>query len=380
MENKVYQKYNSFNALQFKEKFNKENLLSTIKDSVYADEQPNLNDYQKKILEKVKTDLFENNTSKKFELSNLVLNEINLIDKKNIPLYLFHRYRYEIFPKNFEKDDYPPFLQIEPSSICNYRCVFCFETDKTFTNKKNGHMGTMPLDLFKDIIDQAENNIEFVSIASRGEPFVNKDISEMLEYTTGKFLSLKINTNASLLDENKIHSILSGGVTTIIFSADAADPELYAKLRVNGKLEKVLKNIELFNKIKETKYKNNKIITRVSGVKVGKDQKIEDMYKLWGQLVDQVAFVNYNPWENVYTKEESKISIPCSDLWRRMFVWWDGKINPCDTDYKSLLSMANFKNMGLMDAWNSKEYTNYREIHLRKKRQDLFPCKNCVLI
>ena len=38
-----------------------------------------------------------------------------------------------------------------------------------------------------------------------------KDISKMLEYTVGKFLNLKINTNASLLNEEKIHAILSGG-------------------------------------------------------------------------------------------------------------------------------------------------------------------------
>ena len=64
-------------------------------------------------------------------------------------------------------DEYPPYLQIEPSSICNYRCVFCFETDKSFTTKKNGFMGTMEVDLFKDIIDEAKDNIEFISLASR---------------------------------------------------------------------------------------------------------------------------------------------------------------------------------------------------------------------
>ena len=380
INNKEYQKYNSFNEIQFKKKVNKENLLSQIKNCLYNDNNGELSNYQKKILERVKKDLFHESSKEKFKLSNHVFNEINQIEEKDIPKYLFHRYRYEVFPKNFEKDDYPPFLQIEPSSICNYRCVFCFETDPTFSGKKSGFMGTMSLDLFKSIIDQAENKVEFISIASRGEPFVNNEIPKMLEYTSGKFLSLKINTNASLLNEKKIHAILSGGVTTIVFSADAADSELYAKLRVNGKLEKVLKNIELFNKIKETKYKNSKIISRVSGVKVGENQKIEDMYNLWGQLVDQVAFVNYNPWENVYNKEERKINLPCSDLWRRMFIWWDGKINPCDTDYKSLLSVSNFKEKSLRDAWNSKEYDDYREKHLNDNRNKIYPCKNCVLV
>ena len=42
--------------------------------------------------------------------------------------------------------------------------------------------------------------------------------------------------------------------------------------------------------------------------------------KIYGEIINQVAFVDYNPWENVYNSNESQISKPCSDLWRRMFV------------------------------------------------------------
>ena len=63
------------------------------------------------------------------------------------------------------------------------------------------------------------------------------------------------------------------------------------------------------------------------------------MQNFWGNLVDQVAFVNYIPWENVYDSKEINVTSPCSDLWRRMFIWWDGKVNPCDVDYKSKLSI-----------------------------------------
>ena len=102
----------------------------------------------------------------------------------------------------------------------------------------------------------------------------------MFRYTENKFLNLKVNTNASLLTEEKIHAILSGGVGTIVSSADAADEKLF-KIRVTGKLDRVLKNIELFNKIRENEYKNNRIITRVSGVKVDAEQSIDSMSKLW---------------------------------------------------------------------------------------------------
>ena len=45
---------------------------------------------------------------------------------------------------------------------------------------------------FKDIIDKAKGNIEFISLASRGEPLVNPEFEEMIKYTDGKFLNLKI--------------------------------------------------------------------------------------------------------------------------------------------------------------------------------------------
>ena len=75
---------------------------------------------------------------------------------------------------------------------------------------------------------------------------------------------------------------------------------MYEKLRVNGNFEKTIKNIKNFISIKNSHYPNSKIITRVSGVKFSDDQNISDMENVWGDLVDQIAFVNYNPWEDVY--------------------------------------------------------------------------------
>ena len=380
----MYKKHDSFLVLKHKKnkKINSiiDRITKTSKDISIVEK---LSLKSQKILANVIRDLLDNTESSsktKFSLKSNVIAEINTIADSDLPRYIVHRYRYEIFPQTKTIDNFPPYLQIEPTSICNYRCVFCFETDETFTDKKNGHMGQMTLDLFKKVIDQAEGNIEFISLASRGEPLACPDIVKMLEYTIGKFLNLKLNTNASLLDEKKCHAILSGGVKTIVFSADAATEPLYSKLRVNGSLSKVLKNIEIFKKIKETKYPNNQIISRVSGVKFNNEQNLNSMEKVWGDLVDQVAFVNYNPWENSYNKPSNDIIEPCSDLWRRMFVWWDGKINPCDVDYKSHLSVGNFSGNSIQELWNSEKYKLLRETHLNKKRQKISPCSSCVVI
>jgi len=336
--------------------------------------------HQKDVLTRAIKDLSSTEEASLFRITQNIADEVAKLADAQLPRYIFHRYRYDVYSKEKILDNYPPYLQIEPSSICNFRCVFCYQTDNTFSQKPHGYMGTMGLDLFKEVIDQIEGKVEFISLASRGEPLVCKDIDAMLEYCVGKFLGLKINTNASLLNEKHCHAILAGGINTVVFSADAAEEPLYSQLRVYGSLEKVLDNIRLFNSIKKKHYPRSKIITRVSGVKFKDEQGMDSMVDLWGKLVDQVAFVTYNPWENVYESPTNTVATPCSDLWRRMFVWHDGKVNPCDTDYKSTLSVGNIKEKSITQLWRCASYEALRKNHLDKQRSKLNPCQRCVVV
>ena len=380
----VYQKENSFFEIRHKEKSTLPATLTRIASIRQRDDLiGGISVAHQQIFNQVCKDLLDLDMPEKpsrFSLSPNIVDEIATYSDLDLPRYLVHRYRYEIYPQLKILDEYPPYLQIEPSSVCNFRCVFCFETDPTFTDKSNGFMGQMTLDLFKYIIDQAEGNVEFLSLASRGEPMICKDIVPMLEYTQGKFLNLKLNTNASLLDEEKCHAILAGGVKTIVFSADAAEEPLYSKFRINGKLSVILENIELFQKIRQTEYPSLPVITRVSGVKFSDEQDLDSMQKVWGGLVDQVAFVQYNPWENVYSQPANGLDKACSDLWRRMFVWWDGKANPCDVDYKSTLSQGSIQEFNLSELWQSSGYKDLRGDHINSKRESRKPCSACTVV
>ena len=336
---------------------------------------------KQKIINMVYDALSNHNKSSSFNISDYEADEMQLLENDKIVDYLYHRYRYIVYPNEKLIDSYPPVLQIEPASVCNFRCVFCYQIDETFNKKKSGFMGTMSLDLFKQIIDQVEGKIKFITMASRGEPLLAKDLPKMLGYTNGKFLTVKLNTNASLLNEKMVHSILSSGINTVVFSADAAEENLYSQLRVNGSLNKTLKNIELFSKIREKHYSDSKLITRVSGVMYDREnQDIDSMVQLWGSLVDQVSFVNYCPWENIYEAEPNNIKEPCSDLWRRMFVWFDGSVNPCDNDYKSILTLGSIDNNTISELWCSEVFDSLRKKHLSKDRLSVNPCNGCTVV
>ena len=77
--------------------------------------------------------------------------ELEKLEGENLKRYLEYRYKYKIYPNEKILEDYPPCVQVEPTSVCNYRCVMCYQKDRTFSKKSSGHMGNMKLELFKKI-------------------------------------------------------------------------------------------------------------------------------------------------------------------------------------------------------------------------------------
>ena len=174
----------------------------------------NLNSNEKKIINKILKSYEKISSNLKLKEDDMVLEnqellEFKKISEKNYARYLIYRYKYNIYPKIKVIDEFPPCVQIEPTSICNFRCVMCYQADKTFSSKSKGFMGHMNIDLFKKCIDQLEGKVEALTFASRGEPTLSKSFKEMIKYTNDKFLGLKINTNASMLNEEMIHLLLS---------------------------------------------------------------------------------------------------------------------------------------------------------------------------
>ena len=315
-----------------------------------------------------------------FELTLQELHWLDKHDETDWVDYLVHRYKFRTFPKLQKVANFPPYLLIEPTSICNLRCVMCFQIDETFTRDKS-MMGLMSWELFTSVVDQAaENGCDAITMASRGEPTLHKRFGEMLHYIRKKgFLDTKINTNATLLNEALIRDILGSEVANVTFSVDAITAESYEKIRVRGKFDQVLDNIKLFNKIRVEDFPNSKTTTRISGVAVDPDQNPEEMEQFWSDLVDEVVIVPSLPRWDSYNNPRFMRNEACEILYSRMYVWWDGTCNPCDFDYKSLLTVGNANTQSLVDIWKSEKYTRFRTLHENMRRSELNPCDRCPL-
>lgn len=345
-------------------------------------EQAKINNfiYSSEIEKSLKEYPYKENKDIKFKINDYEIFELSRVKDSEIFRYLTYRYKYKVYPILKIQDDYPPCVQIEPTSKCNFRCIMCYQSDKSFSSKQNGFMGDLNLENFKKVIDEIEGNVESVTFASRGEPTLNQNLNSFLKYCENKFLALKINTNVSTLNEKLINNLLSSSLQTIVFSIDSADKDIYEKIRVKSKYERLLKNLELFYKIKEKNYSDSKIIIRISGVKINTDQNIDNMISQYEKYADMISFTNMIPWQSSYDNPINDVKEPCTELWRRVFVWQDGKLNPCDYDYKSKLSKYSINDISIKELWNSDYYSDLRKKHLESQRKEVYPCNRCIAV
>ena len=295
-----------------------ENIYKLIKKN--SENINHLNSKDKKILSIVLNSYEKTNSGKylnenEFILTKQEINEFFNLDNKDIIRYILYRYKYNQFPKLKILEDYPPNIQIELTSICNLRCVMCYQIDKTFSSKSQGFMGYMKFDILKKVVDEIEGKIEALTFASRGEPTLHPELGKFLKYCEGKFLGLKLNTNATLLDEKKINLLLSSDLQQLVLSIDEKNKENYEKIRVNAKFEKIMKNLEMLKTIREKNYKKSKLRIRISGVKINNNQNVEEMNAFYKEFADEIVLVNYDPRESTYENPINEIEKQTRLLW-----------------------------------------------------------------
>ena len=189
-------------------------------------------------------------------------------------------------------------------------------------------------------------------------------------------MEVKVNTNAKLLSEQKLNSILYSKVNILVVSTDHHEKEKYEILRKGASYDQMITNISKINYIRNQYRKDELLLTRASGVKFTEDLNIDEFSEFYGQYFDEVALINYSERWNTYSNNvDPNDHRPCGLPFERLYIWHDGTINPCDSDYKSYLSPGRFGDLSLRDCWQKME--NLRKSMLAGKRQMHTPCDRC---
>ncbi len=290
-------------------------------------------------------------------------------------LYKEYRRRWKEWPKEFHVGDFPLFIDIEATSICNLKCPFCATTFRNGKIKK----GFISFETVKRIIDEgASEGLYGVKFNIRGEPLLHPEIYKFIRYAKDKgLIDVYFNTNAMLLTEDMARRLIDAGLDRISISMEGHTKEVYERQRLGANFDIVLSNI------KRTQAMKGRLGVRHPTIRIQTvmlpDEKIDfDEYKgFWSKIADEVAYLDYK--EMKVRRKEIKSNWACPQIWQRMAVWWDGTILPCNHDDDGLLSLGSVSKIKIKEAWHSKKMDEIRDIHKKGMAHKVGACDGCYL-
>lgn len=286
-----------------------------------------------------------------------------------------YRAKWKEWPKNFCVGEYPLFLDIEVTSVCNLKCPFCATTFREDKIKK----GFISFDIVKKIIDEgAEKNLYGVKFNIRGEPLLHPLIHDFVKYAKKKkLIDVYFNTNAIVLSEDMSKSLIDSGLDRLTISVEGYTKEVYERYRVGANFEQLLSNIETFQTLKKKLGVSHPKL-RIQTVMLPGMLEIFDEYKeFWSKRSEEVAFLDYKEMKE--KKKGNKYKWACPQIWQRMAIWWDGTIMPCNHDDDGLISIGNVKQITIEQAWRSEKLNYIREAHKKGQADKIPACDGCYL-
>lgn len=124
-------------------------------------------------------------------------------------------------------------LQIETSSICNFRCASCVLAMGHYDRPEK----YMKPDEFRRILD-AFPTVRKIELQGIGEVFLNRDVFAHIAEATSRGIDVHTFTNTSRISPEIAEGIVASGLQLIHLSMDAADDETFRALRKGGNLER----------------------------------------------------------------------------------------------------------------------------------------------
>jgi MoaA/NifB/PqqE/SkfB family radical SAM enzyme len=288
--------------------------------------------------------------------------------------YLWYRFRFN-FPWLFKN---PVHLHLELNNTCNSKCVYCYRQTpqwkkipkKTFNNSS-----------LRNILKLAyKKGIRAVKFNWRGEPFLSPIIGPACEIAAQlKFIDIMINTNGSIQIPDNVLNL----ATSISFSIDSSNPEIFEKNRKNLKINKVLKN--LFYAINNAK---GKIIVQRVIDKETVENHFAWQFNLCSSLKDigsidltKVKFISKPLQErhaDIYRFSENQANYFCSEPARSITIGVDGKVWACPFAYFEPESLS----LGSVDLKNKQLWDKEKRNSLLKRLKSgdlkkLVDCRKC---
>jgi radical SAM protein with 4Fe4S-binding SPASM domain len=311
---------------------------------------------------------------------------------------------------------YPSFIQVEVTTICNYRCEMCWlgllHLDEV-KERYEGRFKHMTIDEFRTIFRDIKYT-ECVLLQGIGEPFLNPDFFDMIHDLHDRNCPHTwVITNGSRMTPEVSRDLLDSRVGELCISLDAATPATFERVRRGGNFREVVDNLSGLVEEKRRRGVDYPEIALIFVALKSNIQELPDLIRLARELgvdrVDVKEFSQPHPSldhlvldnsDREYLLEARRLSrdlgvrtvffhklLPedmpttrqkCYWPWNSMVVTIDGYVTTCWYNYHPQESnMGNIFEEGFHAIWNGEKYRAFREGLARGNPCKPTICQNC---
>ena len=239
----------------------------------------------------------------------------------------------------------------------------------------------MNLGIYKKFIDQIARYAFTVDLFNWGEPFLDPQIYDMIQYASEKRIAVRLSSNLNHFNQEMAHKTIVSGLDSIIVSVDGSTQASYEKYRRGGKLDRVLDNICLLVTEKHKSNSRMPFITLRMLVNHYNESEIMQMRFLAAELgvdafttgtlfvdtTDQNQIDEWLPLNDEfsyydYSVKKMETAWNCAELWESMTINWDGGLSPCCFLHEKSNDYQNVINQPLKEVWNGDAYISSRRV------------------
>ena len=284
--------------------------------------------------------------------------------------------------------DTPYVIYIDPCGACNFECYFCPCRKSNFRNEERYKV--MSFDLFKKIVDdmrQFPQQVKVVDLWAWGEPFLNKDLIEMIRYLrqSGVCREIRTCTNGSMLNPELNQALADSGLDLIRISVEGLNSAHYREIcNVDFEYEKLVENIR---DLYERSRGKVKVSIKIVEVMLKTKTDIDSFYQTFEPISDY-TFVEdivdaFPGFDGIEKPDNTKVSFRkwnsykdranyvCAKPLVQMAIHSNGAVSACCNDWKFATQYGDVNYDSLVDLWNSEWLMNFRLQHMEKQRKEI---------
>lgn len=287
---------------------------------------------------------------------------------------------------------------IEPTSLCNFRCVQCFQS---LPHSTAFVRGTMPLGRFREAIAQLGAwpgpRVKVLKLSLYGEPLLCAEFGDMLEVARNSDVAERIETttNASLLTPEVAERMVRHQLDYVRVSIYASDEEGHRRVtRSRVPFEAVRENLRILQTVKRDAGSLRPFVSCKMLDAFGEEN--ERFRRAFADFADEVYIDEPHDWIAVdgsdfigkyYADRTDQVRadlklrstqrVACPMGFTTLAVRSDGAVAPCCVDFVGGTTLGHMDSESLQDVWDSDARYEFLKMQLEGRKAENLSCAHC---